>query len=183
MKEKIDHAKMDSTTQHPKSIMEVRCIMAIEKKSPKFQSVDEVLDFAISEEEEAYEFYRGWKEKLSLPASQKVFDELAKEELKHKSLLLEVKNGKKFQPSGEKVTDLKIAETVDNVNASPDSDYQDALIISMKKEKEAFRLYSDLAALSRDEEIQNLFQTLAQEEAKHKMKLEILYDEEILKEN
>jgi len=157
--------------------------MANEKKTLKFQSVNEVLDFAIQEEEEAYEFYKAWKDKLSLPGSQKVFDELAKEELKHKALLSEVKNGKKFQPSSEKITDLKIAETVSDVKASPDSDYQDALIISMKKEKDAFRLYSDLAALTDDHEIQSLFRTLAQEEAKHKMKLEILYDEEILREN
>lgn len=157
--------------------------MAGKRNSLKFKSVHEVLDFAIREEEEAYEFYKAWKEKLKLPGSQKVFDELAKEELKHKALLLEVKNGKKFQPSVERITDLKIAETVQDVKANPDNDYQDALIISMKKEKDAFRLYSDLAALAEDNQIQGLFFSLAQEEAKHKMKLEILYDEEILKEN
>jgi rubrerythrin len=157
--------------------------MAKEKKLLKFKSVDEVLDFAIREEEEAYAFYKGWKEKLTQPGSQKVFDELAKEELKHKVLLTDVKTGKKFQSASEKITDLKIAETVADAHASPDSDYQDALIISMKKEKEAFMLYSDLAALTTDDEIQALFRTLAQEEAKHKMKLEILYDEDVLKEN
>ncbi len=157
--------------------------MAGKKNTLKFKSVEEVLDFAVREEEEAYEFYRGWKEKLKLPGSQKVFDELAKEELKHKALLLEVKNGKKFKPSTEKITDLKIAETVQDVKTNPGSDYQDALIISMKKEKDAFRLYSDLAALAEDSGIQTLFFSLAQEEAKHKMRLEILYDEEILKEN
>lgn len=157
--------------------------MANEKKMLTFQTVDEVLDFAIREEEEAHAFYKGWKEKLTMPGSQKVFDELAKEELKHKALLLDIKNGKKFQITTEKVTDLKIAESVKDVHASPDSDYQDALIISMKKEKEAFMLYSDLAALTTDDEIQALFRTLAQEEAKHKMKLEILYDEDVLKEN
>ncbi len=157
--------------------------MKNEKKTRSFRSVDEVLDFAIREEEEAYEFYKAWTDKLSLPGSQKVFDELAKEELKHKALLLDVKKGKKFQPKSEKITDLKIAETVSDVSASPDSDYQDALIISMKKEKDAFMLYSDLAALTGDDEIQALFRTLAQEEAKHKMKLEILYDEDVLKEN
>lgn len=157
--------------------------MASPKNSPRFDSPQAVLDFAIREEEEAYEFYKSWKEKLKLPGSILVFDELAKEELKHKSLLLEIKGGKKFQPESGRLTDLRIAETVASVQARPDSDYQDALIISMKKEKDAYRLYSDLAALTGDSELQRLFLGLAQEEAKHKMRLEILYDQDVLKEN
>jgi len=53
----------------------------------------------------------------------------------------------------------------------------------MKREKAAYRLYSDLAAKVQDAEIKKLFEGLAQEEAKHKLYFETQYDEEVLKDN
>jgi rubrerythrin len=53
----------------------------------------------------------------------------------------------------------------------------------MKKEKAAFRLYSDLAGLADDAQLRNTFLFLAQEEAKHKLRFEIEYDENVLVEN
>ena len=47
----------------------------------------------------------------------------------------------------------------------------------MKKEKAAFRLYQDLAGLVQDEKIKALFLSLAQEEAKHKLRFEVEYDD------
>jgi len=65
----------------------------------------------------------------------------------------------------------------------PDMSYQDALVLAMKNEKAAFRLYMDLA-----DEVQNkgqkaIFLALAQEEARHKLRFEIEYDEAVLTEN
>jgi rubrerythrin len=57
------------------------------------------------------------------------------------------------------------------------------LILAMKKEKIAFRLYNDLASASTDEPSKKLFLMLAQEEAKHKLRFEVEYDSNILKEN
>ena len=62
-------------------------------------------------------------------------------------------------------------------------DYQSALILAMKKEKAAFRLYTDLAASTEDEGIRDLFQGLAQEEAKHKLRFEVEYDDDFLRDN
>jgi rubrerythrin len=61
-------------------------------------------------------------------------------------------------------------------------DYQSVLTIAMKKEKAAFKLYSQLAAQTVDQEIKEVFLSLAQEEAKHKLRFELEYDEEILRE-
>ena len=55
--------------------------------------------------------------------------------------------------------------------------YIDALIVAMKKEKAAFKLYIDLAAATQDEKIKIVFLELAQEEAKHKLRFEIEYDD------
>jgi rubrerythrin len=60
--------------------------------------------------------------------------------------------------------------------------YQDALVLAMKKEKAAFRLYLDLANEVQSEDQKDLFLALAQEEAKHKLRFEIEYDEVVLKE-
>ena len=69
-----------------------------------------------------------------------------------------------------------------DVTPSSDMGFQDALILAMKKEKAAFRLYSDLAAVAADERIRDLFRALAQEEAKHKLRFELEYDD-LMSEN
>ena len=61
-------------------------------------------------------------------------------------------------------------------------DYQQALIVAMKQEKAAYKLYSDLAAKVTFEGLRNTFLMLAQEEAKHKLHFEVEYDE-LIKEN
>jgi len=53
----------------------------------------------------------------------------------------------------------------------------------MKEEKSAFKLYSDLAARTDDVSTREIFLSLAQEEAKHKLRFEIEYDDNILREN
>ena len=53
----------------------------------------------------------------------------------------------------------------------------------MKKEKAAFRLYSDLAAKTDDANRKETMLGLAQEEAKHKLRFEVEYDEFVLTEN
>jgi rubrerythrin len=52
----------------------------------------------------------------------------------------------------------------------------------MKKEKAAFKLYSDLASSTDDENVKTMFLALAQAEAKHKLRFEIEYDD-MLAEN
>ena len=86
--------------------------------------------------------------------------------------------------SDEKVQDLKIGDYLVEVDSSRDDlSYQDALIIAMKEEKAAFKLYSDIAARVEDPAAKEVFLMLAQEEAKHKLRFEIEYDEMILNEN
>jgi len=53
----------------------------------------------------------------------------------------------------------------------------------MKKEKKAFKMYTDLAATTEDAGLQSVFLGLAQEEAKHKLRFEIEYDDYVMTEN
>jgi rubrerythrin len=147
----------------------------------KFQSADALLDFAIAREEEAVEFYTELAEKAR-GAAKKAFEDFAKEEMGHKQKLLKIKAGKQFAPVEGKIIDLKIADYVVDVDQQGELDYQQALILAMNKEKAAFRLYSELAEAAEDENLKSLLTALAQEEAKHKLRFEIEYDENILSE-
>jgi len=149
----------------------------------QWKDVDEVLDFAIAREEEAAAFYSGLADKATQPWMKATFKSFAREEEGHKAKLLGVKKGRTMKPSEKKVLDLKIAEYLVDVDASGDLDYQQALIVGMKNEKAAFKLYSDLADSVDDEGLKDTFLALAQEEARHKLRFEVEYDKEILKEN
>jgi rubrerythrin len=154
-----------------------------EKNIFSFSNIDEILDFAIKSEEGAHAFYKGWAKKMEKSHIGKFFEELAAEELKHKEFILGLKKGKTLQPPVEQVADLKISDYLLDVDASAALDFQDALTVAMHREKEAFKLYNKLAGMTDDQNVKSTFLSLAQEEAKHKLRLETIYDEEILKEN
>ncbi len=148
-----------------------------------FTSVDEILDFAISREIEAEKFYKrlaGWADDHKM---RDVFDKFAIEELRHKMKLEAIKRQGKIELDEEKVQNLGIADYAAEVKLQPDMSYADILIIAMKREKAAYRLYLDLAASALSEELTNTFLMLAQEEAKHKLRFEIEYDDAVLKGN
>ena len=100
--------------------------------------------------------------------------------MRHKDLLVKAKQGEMLKKTSGAITDLKIADYLVDISPSPDMDYQHALIIAMKREKASFKLYSDLARMTADAAVTETLQALAQEEAKHKLRLETLYDEEVL---
>lgn len=149
----------------------------------QWNKIDEILDFAISEEEAAAEFYAGLAERAEHPSMREVFEGFAREEQGHKASLLAVKAGDIVVRAKGDVLDLKIGDYLVDVEPSPDMGYQDALIVAMKKEKAAFKLYQDLAAIVQDEKVKAVFLALAQEEAKHKLRFEVEYDEVVLKED
>lgn len=148
-----------------------------------FNSVDDVLDFAIKGEEEAVDFYNGLAGKMKNPAMKKVFESFAKEEMGHKAKLEQIKAGGSYTCPAQKILDLKISDYAVDVKPSPEMDYQEALLLAMKKEKAAYKLYNQLATLTEDEELRTALLCLAQDEAKHKLRFEVEYDENVLSEN
>ena len=148
-----------------------------------FNNITEILDFAIGEEQAAVDFYLVLAAQSKSAQSKTVFHEFAQEEMRHKVNLLNIRETGAFQLSDEKVRDLKIAEYLVDVKPSASMTYQEALILAMKKEKAAFRMYSNLADKASDPSVKALFLQLAQEESKHKLRFEIEYDDYILKEN
>jgi rubrerythrin len=139
-------------------------------------TVDEILDFAIRGEERAHQLYSNLADRAEDARMRQVFEGFAEEELGHKAKLLAVRHGKGLMPGAKEVTDLDIADYVPDVEPSPDLDYLQALTFAMKAEKAAFRLYSDLAARAEDDTVRATLLSLAQEEAKHKLRFEVEYD-------
>jgi len=149
----------------------------------KLNTIEEILDFAIEKEQDASDFYTALAGKVDRPYMKDIFLGFAKEEQGHKNKLLGVKGGKFVMPVQKKVTDLKIGDHLVEVELKTNIEFQDALILAMKAEKAAFRLYTELAEATDDEIARNLFESLAQEEAKHKLRFELEYDNYAYKEN
>ncbi len=148
-----------------------------------WNTVEGILDYAIECEEEAAEFYGQLAQKADSSAMREVFEGFRLEELGHKKKLLGFKQSGNVEPATKEIADLKIGDYLVDVQPSSDLDYQQTLIIAMKKEKAAFRLYTDLAARTPDAGLRDMLLSLAQEEAKHKLRFEVEYDTYILREN
>ena len=150
----------------------------------KLDSINKVLDFAIEKEQDAADFYTDLAGRMEKKHMREIFEQFALEEKSHKAKLENVKTGNlDLSPVNQKVMNLKIAETVMDIDLDTKFDYQQALIVAMKAEKASYKLYNDLAEMTDDPQIKQIFLGLAQEEAKHKLRFEIEYDDEVLKEN
>jgi rubrerythrin len=149
----------------------------------EFKNVDDILDFAIQNEQSAVEFYTELAKGAISSEMKATFEHFAQEEIGHKAKLLKIKAEKIFTLGTEKILELKISDYLETVHPTPGMSYQDALIVAMKREKSAFKLYTNLAEKTDSKDLKNLFLSLAQEESKHKLIFEIEYDEMILKEN
>ncbi len=145
-------------------------------------SSDAILDFAIGEEEAAVQFYTELAEKAVHKSMKRDFLLFASEEKGHKAKLMAVKAGKTFQPVKEEILDLKMSDYIVDVDLDKVESYEDALVVAMKKEKAAYKLYTKLSEIVDTESAKNLFKSLAQEEAKHKLRFEVAFDD-MIKEN
>lgn len=148
-----------------------------------FNSMETVLDFAIEQEQRAVEFYFYLSETAANHEMKSVFAQFAMEETGHKAKLIQARNTGIFPSGSTPVSDLKIADFAVNILPNKSMSYEEALLLAMKREKAAFRLYIRLSERTDIAELKQLFLNLAMEESKHKLRFEIEYDEYVLREN
>jgi len=148
----------------------------------EFRTVEDILNFAIKNEQDSYDLYSKLAGEMKNPGTRKFFEDMAREELGHKAKLMDVKKGKYLEPDTKKVMDLKIADYLVDVEPQGEMTYGKALIFAMKAEKAEFKLYVDLADRTSNADVAKTLMFLAQEEAKHKLRLEIEYDDQVLSE-
>ena len=140
-----------------------------------FNTIDEILDFAIGREIEAIQLYKDLAVKIDKPEMRKVLIDFIREEQEHKIKLEDVKAGG-IVLSDEEVGSLDIADDIEGGEVRPDMSYADILVFAMKKENVSVQLYTDLAKVVQDEELKDMFMWLVQEEAEHKLRFEMEYD-------
>ena len=143
-----------------------------------------IIDFAIEREIEAANFYKEMQLKVRFESSVSLFKSLEEMEIKHAEILQKFTIDSAENHNINKITNLKISDYLEDVVPHDNMSFQEILIIAMKREETANKLYLKLAEENVViEKVRNLFLNLAEEEAKHKLQLESIYDKEVLKDN
>ena len=148
----------------------------------EFESLEAIIDFAIEKEREAAEFYQQISDdEEDFSGSKKMFAEFAAEEKKHEKILLEFKSegiSKSLQEYQLKwITDIKRSNYMVDITYAKGMPYNEILLLAMKREEKALKLYNEFLEQADTDEGKKLFKVLCQEEAKHKLALETMYDD------
>lgn len=141
-----------------------------------FKNLTAIIDFAISQEQEAADFYRTIGEKEAREGKKHLFLQFAGEEDKHRRILENLKSGDTGQALADYpftwITDIKRSNYVADLVYTPGMPYRDILMLAAKREENALALYNLLLSKAEDEAARKVFKMLCQEEAKHKLALE-----------
>jgi len=150
----------------------------------KFESMDDILDFAIEKEREAVVFYTGLSKEETFSSAKSVLKEFADEEKKHEKLLINFKENRESLDDYKFkwIPDLKRSNYTVDIIYEKGMPFTDTLRLAMKREEKALQLYNELVAKTDDESTKKIFKMLCQEEAKHKNILETIYDDYMAKQ-
>lgn len=143
-------------------------------------SMSDVVGFAIEKEENAMAFYRKCSERAKNPGIKDFFQEMVQEEQRHRDMLRDLDTLSLDGVKLPAVEDLQISDYMVDVAFRDDLTYQEALTIAMKREEKAHAFYGAWKKKCMSEKTAKIFELLEVEEAKHKRRLENLYDDEIL---
>ena len=151
-----------------------------------FENLEEIIDFAIEKEREAAAFYQKIsKDEEDFSGSKQMFAEFAAEERKHEKILQDFKT-KGITKSLEEyplkwITDIKRSNYLVDLSYEQGMPYNEILLLAMKREEKALKLYNEFLEKAETDESKKLFKVLCQEEAKHKLALETMYDDYMAK--
>jgi rubrerythrin len=151
-----------------------------------FENLEAIIDFAIEKEREAAEFYETIsKDEEDFSGSKKMFAEFAMQEQKHEKILQDFRT-KGITKSLEEyqlkwITDIKRSDYLVDLEYKKGMPYNEILLLAMKREEKALRLYNDFLEQAETDDSKKLFKILCQEEAKHKLALESIYDDYMAK--
>ena len=142
-----------------------------------FETFEEIMDYAINKEKEAAAFYEEASKQEKYSGAKETFKDFAKEEKKHQSMLERFTKENIEHYRIQKIPDLKRTDYLVDMKYEPGMPYADILRLAAKREEKAFKFYTAFSEKTITGEHRKIFQFLAQEEAKHKLRLEILLDD------
>ena len=151
--------------------------------SAQLNQLQEIVQFAISKEQEAIDFYTHLASIAKWESIANELRSIAAMEVGHKQSLQSMNVQVAASTINPKATNLKIADYLVTAEPSDDMTWQDILNIAMSRELASMNLYNDLAAMVMDARAKQMFENLSAEESKHKLYFEDIWDKEILIEN
>jgi len=143
---------------------------------------NEIIEYAISLEEEAMAFYEDMGSRTNKTETQKVFHDMFNMEKGHKHQLEQVLKNHQLRQGKQLVADpdLRLSDYMVSVDESKkEYSYQESLIIGMKRENAAMMLYQKLSEEMSDPELKEIFSFLAAEERKHKTYFETRLEDQM----
>lgn len=143
-----------------------------------------VIETAIQREEEAYDFYMDLSRRVDDAMAKETVEFLASEEQKHKAFLLAYRDGKYADALRmNAVIDYKIAEYLERPDPEKDLRSKDVYLIAAHRELNSYNFYTALADLQPAGKVKDILLRMANEEKKHKEKVEYLYTNTAFPEN
>jgi len=147
----------------------------------RLQSIEQILETAMSFEQTARDFYTSLLDKVSKPLRYLV-QELAEEEQRHYDLFLELKSNPELQQYiNERIatpsSDHRFSDYIQAPALGDKPDDQSILQYALGREHAAMEQYAALAEEVPEGLLKTMFTFLAQEELEHKKELEKYYYE------
>jgi rubrerythrin len=141
------------------------------------KTVAEILDMAIQREEAAYVFYMDIHARVEDASVKDTVEFIAGEEKKHKAFLVSYKEGKFGADSLRMaaVVEYKLAEYLEEPEISKNSSSEEVYLVAAHREARSHKFYSELAGMHAGSELKSMLLKMANEELKHKEKMEYLY--------
>lgn len=148
----------------------------------KFETLAEILTFAITLEQASYDFYIELSGRARTEAMKRVFLDFAEQEKMHKERLLRI-IGVAESVTLNQTHHEEIAKYVSAIPDANDMTYEKAIKTAINKEHAAMMLYQILARLTERRDLREVLELLAVEEAHHKRQFEKEYHDIITKKN
>jgi rubrerythrin len=143
----------------------------------KDANFNSILEKAIANEEEARQFYLKLAEIFTDKMARDTLIYLASEEKKHKEYLLRYRE-ESFIGNAVGANDEinnKIAEFLKPRGIKADMESKDVYLLAAARELNSYNFYMGMASIHPDGEIKQMLLKMANEEMKHKEKVEYLY--------
>ena len=136
-----------------------------------------LIDTAIKREEDAYRFYMDIHAKVKDPAVCETIEWIAGEEQKHKAFLVKYRQGD-FGAGGLRLSEVvyyKIAEHQEEPEVKADMNSSEVYLVAAHRELRSHQFYAALGNQHAAGEAREMLLNMANEELKHKEKMEYLY--------
>ena len=141
------------------------------------KTLDAILEIAMSKEKDAFDFYMDLRKKIKAKDVRDTLEFLAGEERKHLEFLEEYHDGS-YGPGALRLTevvDYKVAEHLEKPDIEKDMESKDVYLVAAHREMLSYNFYQSLADLHPDGHVKEMLLKMANEEMKHKEKVEYLY--------